>query len=434
MDKNNNSTNNYQSRFVLKDSKDIKTTQVNLESFVYGNDKVDTIVVESKQPKKQSKKFLFKIIYFLVMLGLLLCALNLSSNIDFSEWMTRNVGKYWVLISGSITSFIPFSLFEILAIIFGIYIVYIFINNIRRLFKKKFKVALKSFTNCMIICLTIASLYATCTSYAYNRKPVDIPLYNNSVDSNEVVEITKYYINKLNNLSGSLNRQDDGQIDLYSYYSFEELSTQMKEEFKRLDSDYFYSFTPTSKKLLTKWIFTQMNTTGITFTLTGEPNVNTLMPLVDIPFTMAHEIAHTKGVMREDDANLVAYYICITSSSPIIQYCGLFWAYQRLMSAVYYTSGNTVYSEVNSLVDKNIKAEQTLYWEFWDQYKLLDKLQDWINDLYLKINGVEEGTGSYNDQEDVTDTGETREDGSIIYEVEYSPVQKMMFQLYFDSI
>ena len=77
-------------------------------------------------------------------------------------------------------------------------------------------------------------------------------------------------------------------------------------------------------------------------------------------------------------------------------------------------------------------------YDYWSTFvSPLDALSNYINDLYLKLQGSEEGTESYQEpyQYEAGETGETTEYGEPLYEVtEYSPVQKIYFAIYYASL
>ena len=58
---------------------------------------------------KKVKKWL---ILFIIGLVFLLLGVLGSLNPDISEWMVTHINRYYILGMGSLTSFLPFSLFE----------------------------------------------------------------------------------------------------------------------------------------------------------------------------------------------------------------------------------------------------------------------------------------------------------------------------------
>lgn len=147
---------------------------------------------------------------------------------------------------------------------------------------------------------------------------------------------------------------------------------------------------------------------------------------------MAHEISHSKGVNREDDANLVALYICLNSDDDFIRYSGYYNGILSFLDA-YNTTFRKSYRDKYPLRDEIYREYNVLY-NFWNSHDLLAKIGNFYNNIFLKINGNKNGTDDYNDSSDKVDTGEVDNDGQqIIIITDYSPYQKLFFSLYFDK-
>lgn len=383
--------------------------------------------------KKNNKRFKLKLIWLIVVVLNTALFLLLSSSTKIAEFLSKTLNRYYNYLIGSISSLLPFSLFELLVIIFIIIIITYIVLFFRNIFKKKYSKIVRRTTTLLLLVASIISAYIAITKPCYNRDSLKLPQYANKVSNEEVKNICIYYFDKISSLSNSLERDSDGNVDMSKYYTYNELAEQMKKEYERIDNDYISSYTSTAKSLYNSWLLSEMNVTGITFSLTGEANVNTAMPSIDIPFTMAHELAHTKGIMREDDANLLATYICLTSTDSFIQYSGYFRTYSRLLSAAYYTSDKATYTDICSHLPASLLKEAQNYYKYFEEHDTLDKIQDTINDWYLKLSGVQTGVDSYIDVENSTDTGSVRDDGTKIYEVEFSTQQKLLFYLYYNK-
>ncbi|MFZ9782454.1 MAG: DUF3810 family protein, partial [Bacilli bacterium] len=158
--------------------------------------------------------------------------------------------------------------------------------------------------------------------------------------------------------------------------------------------------------------------------------INVLVPDALIPFTMAHELAHAKGVMREEDANLVALYVCLSSNDPYLQYSALFNSFYALLNLLRYIGVPSAYGEVYQSLALTIRKDYVYQNTYWDQYTLLDDVARWINDTYLRIFG-NDGVDSYVDVPEV----EVIDNGENTIEVirQFSPYQKLFFSLYFTS-
>ena len=68
------------------------------------------------------------------------------------------------------------------------------------------------------------------------------------------------------------------------------------------------------------WTYTHIS--GMYTFFTGEANVNVNYPDFIMVSSAAHEMAHQRGVGKEDEANFVAFLVCTLSDDPYIRYCG----------------------------------------------------------------------------------------------------------------
>jgi len=141
-------------------------------------------------------------------------------------------------------------------------------------------------------------------------------------------------------------------------------------------------------------LLTRFGISGIYFPFTSEPNYNADVPDFQLPFTIAHEMAHQRGVARESEANFVAYIVCVNSRDPSVRYSG-------------YRHGLGVLSELYKLdPEKARELSRRLdpgYWEdskraalFWAKAAgMAGKLSYRVNDLYLRANRIKSGAYDY---------------------------------------
>ena len=78
-----------------------------------------------------------------------------------------------------------------------------------------------------------------------------------------------------------------------------------------------------------------INFTGFFFPFTGEANINVDSPPALIPSTIAHELAHQRGVAEEDEANFVAVLSSLEADDPVYAYSACLMAYIYLGNALY---------------------------------------------------------------------------------------------------
>ncbi len=135
--------------------------------------------------------------------------------------------------------------------------------------------------------------------------------------------------------------------------------------------------------------------TGVYIALTGEANVNISSPLCLLPATIAHEMAHQRGVNFEEEANFAAVAACITSGIPVYEYSGALLGLMHLTGALYKTDPAAARRIVSSL-DKYVLLDWQENSDYWARRSSsLSRAASSLYDGYLKSSGVPSGIASY---------------------------------------
>jgi len=373
-----------------------------------------------------------KIIVSIILMITLVILILLKSNSNFAEFISQNISRHWISIFGRFFSEFDFSVFEFIiafSVIFTIVTVVRIIMNLKS--KTKLK-SLNSFLIFIIYVLSIIVIYTTTASFAYNRDDLELDVYLGDIETSELVNISRYFLQDFNYIiNNSELLQRDENSNVICPYSYSELAKIIQSEFSRLDSTYFNSYTPKPKPILSSWLMSQMHIEGVAFAPTGEANFNTKIPAYSLPFTIAHELAHTKGIMREDEANLVATYITLTSENEYLRYSAYNKIYPQLLSAIYMLSRDD-YAEMSAYITQDVYTERANANDFWEKYSLFADISEFFNDLYLKLSGVEEGTDSYNDNPIIIiPPNQPPEDPPIIIYT-FSRTQRLIFNIYYN--
>ena len=134
---------------------------------------------------------------------------------------------------------------------------------------------------------------------------------------------------------------------------------------------------------------------------TGESNVNVDYNDYNLVFTCAHEMAHQRGLSKEDEANFIAFLVCLESDDPYINYCGYLNMFEYMLNPLYKAlkeEENTAeyYSvlrkaDERARIDIGMSSKKTAE----NQSGLIYKISNTANDAYIKINGDENGSASY---------------------------------------
>lgn len=354
----------------------------------------------------------------------------IRQNAAIAESWTNTVSRGWVTFFARFTSLFSVSVFEIFALLVIAAILVGLVVGIVFLCRKKWRPVVTGLICYVLLAVMFVDVYTMTAGFAYYRDPVPVPQSQTQYSGSQTAEIARYYLDDFNALSASQERDSAGNV--VSPYNLIELSEKIGKEFDKLNSDYFFDFTPTAKGLTNNWYLNIMHLSGISFLPTGEAHINTGMPASAFAHTVAHELAHTKGVMREGDANLIAYYLLLNSDDDYLRYCGYYICFSKMMTAVAISNtDSSVYAGLSNDISADIKTEWKAYSAYWEAFPdIMDKISDFFNSLYLKLNGASDGTGSYSDKwdyEDVTDPGT----GQVVERnPTYSDVHKMFFYLY----
>ena len=135
---------------------------------------------------------------------------------------------------------------------------------------------------------------------------------------------------------------------------------------------------------------------GVYFPYTGAGYIPADITVSEIPFCMAHEMAHGFGFAEEGTANFLAYLACITADDPLIRYSGRL-EYFFHISAELYRAAAGEYRDLIKKLPPGIQADRRAIYRNWAQYRgWLMKVGEKVNDAYLKSQGIREGIKSYN--------------------------------------
>ena len=114
-----------------------------------------------------------------------------------------------------------------------------------------------------------------------------------------------------------------------------------------------------------------------------------------LPFTTAHEMAHQRGFAKEDEANYIAYIACINHPDINFQYSGTLAALSYSFNALR-KSDTQKYKELILTCSNGVLNDFKYNQDFWKEYSgPIEKIDDKINDTYLKSQNQQSGTKSY---------------------------------------
>jgi len=148
------------------------------------------------------------------------------------------------------------------------------------------------------------------------------------------------------------------------------------------------------KPVYSSEVLTRLGISGIYFPFTAEPNYNADMPDFQLPFSIAHEMAHQRGVARESEANFVAYVVCVNSRDPFVRYSG-FRNGLGVLSELYRVEPEKA-RELAKQLGTGYREDSRRAALFWAKASgAAGALSHRVNDLYLRANRVKAGAADY---------------------------------------
>ena len=152
------------------------------------------------------------------------------------------------------------------------------------------------------------------------------------------------------------------------------------------------------KPVLISRALTRMWITGVYNPFTGEPNYNREVHAVELPYVMAHEMAHQHGFAREDEANFIAFLICIHSDNAYVRYSGYF--HVRGVTRRLADISPDDYKALVTTLGGGPRADIVAVRNFWRRFQGQTSVAtNYVNDKYLKVNRVSNGTNNYLDSD-----------------------------------
>jgi hypothetical protein len=290
---------------------------------------------------------------------------------------------------------LPFSVFELLILSLPLIVVILAVFTLRR---GRDRVArIRSVFALVGVISMILTSYIYTLAVGYRTTPLAdrIGIEDSAhISEEELYRTVTLVVDEINSLSGSVTFSD-GETRMG--YSVTELSERLVTAYDAMLSRYpiFTNYTSRVKPVHFSTVMSDLGISGIYSFFTGEANVNVEYPDYNLPFTAAHEMAHQRGVSRENEANFVAFLVCISSEDEYVRYSGYLGLYEYLASALYRVNPE-LYYDVLSGLDERARADMRASAAVYNKHKdsVLGKINDRLNDMYLKANGTD-GVVSY---------------------------------------
>ncbi len=310
-------------------------------------------------------------------------------SVAFADAVNSTVSQWLRRAMAGLTSEIPISIFEIVIALIPVFLAVIIIAAVRRSRRRQGRVRLLS--TIAAIALIFWSGNAMALGVAYNTTPLAVKLGIPETDATEddLVAAIGYLAHEVNTLAPVVDT--DGTLGMDSLYSMQEISEKICISYKKIAAEYGYpdTFDSNAKPVYFSNVMSYFALTGIYTYYTGEANVNVVYPDYNVIFTTAHELSHQRGILRENEANFMAYLVNSASDDPYLRYSAALNMLEYIATSLYRTSPERYFEAIEDLCDTaraDINASNAVSRRYGDT--LFSDLSRFVNDLFLKSNGT----------------------------------------------
>lgn len=311
----------------------------------------------------------------------------------------RGIFRVLSTVLSFITGYIPFSLTELLVVLalpLFVFAVILFIKRMKKS-KNRRQTAAKAGKAAGWVISSTLLVYMLMHGANFYRFPVaelmELPQADYSQEF--LVKVVKDLIRQGAAAKAEIAVDEKGSLKLSA--TVPEMLSAGSFGYDKLGEkyDFFKYGAPNGKGVILSRYWSYTGITGMYFPFWCEANVNIDIPKISIPVTAAHELAHTKGFAREDEANFIAFLACAESDNPEIRYSGYYLAIRYFMDIIgeYNTEAtDKLYYEAYEVIQTEVVETAEYYSEKEGEVMAVSSA---VNDSFIKAQGVPEGTVSY---------------------------------------
>ena len=322
---------------------------------------------------------------------------------EFSDFFNRYPAAFFRALLAKITGVLPFSVAETVIMLLPIIITLVVIRIIKAA-RGELKETFKLFVSMMAVLSLFFTSFSLMFASGYRGSTLDkkLGLERTPVSAADLDATARVLLNELTELVPQVKFTPSGSSAMP--YSLFKMDDKLQDAYIKAAKKYDFlpSFRSTVKPIILSEPMTYTHISGIYTFFTGESNINTNFPDYTLPYTAAHELAHQRGIAREDEANFVAYLVCISSDDAYIRYSGYLNMYEYLLIALRRADVGLYKQSLDSL-SRDILDELLAYSAFFSKYEgsVASSISGTINDTYLTIQGAG-GSASYGTVVDLT--------------------------------
>ena len=350
--------------------------------------------------ENNAKKPLFLPRYALILYAVaafaLLVYLAAAIFTPFADWFSRTVGGAVRFLLGHLTGPLPFSLAEILIFLMPVLIAVIGVFAWRH--SDTWRNMARYLFSVVSVVSLLFSLFVFSFGTGYHTSTLDrrLGLAAEAVSAEELKATALWLAGQVNTAAEGVTFGEDGFSQMP--YDLDTLNAHLLDAYEGICNQYAFisSLHVGVKPVLASEAMSYTHITGVYTYFTGEANVNVYFPDYTLPYTAAHEMAHQRGIARENEANFVAFLVCTASGDPYVQYTAYLNLFEYVANALW-QADREAYREAILTLAPEVIGDLRAYDLFFEQFRdsVAADISGAVNDTSLKVHGNKEGTASY---------------------------------------
>ncbi|WP_299621792.1 DUF3810 domain-containing protein [uncultured Tenacibaculum sp.] len=309
------------------------------------------------------------------------------------EYYSNGIYPYISRFLRILLGWLPFSFGDLL----GLILIVLLIQQVYKLVRNRFRGILSKLVQFVGVLSIIYFCFYCFWGLNYFRKPLaeNLGLQQSKYTTEQLVRTTKKTIEIFNKIHFDITQNDTLKIEVP--YSSGEIYDKVPAAYKKVAFDYpqLAYKSPAIKNSLVSLFQSYNGTAGYLNPITGEAQVNSMLPKAGYPATTCHEVAHQIGWSAENDANFLGFLACTYSDDIYFNYSGYRMAFRYCMREIR-KRDKELYKELWKTVNKGIKKELNDNYLFWKKYE--NPIEPYIKkgyNSYLKANNQSKGIESY---------------------------------------
>ena len=356
--------------------------------------------METTEKKKITFRSLWRLcparhVVLLVSLAWLAAYFLLRGNKAVMNALCRTLVRPWHAFAGKLFSAVPFSVTEWVILLLGALGIVLLILLVVRLIRRRWSKAYRTGMTVLSVSAALFALFCLWWGVLYYSDSFteQSGLERRDISVQELETVTKYFAAQANALGEYVERGEDGVF------------TADKDAIFRRSADIYDGAEQIfpclaapavrAKPVVLSRLLSYIHYTGFFFPYTAEANLNADSPACLLPSTIAHELAHLRGVAREDEANFCAVVACMESGDDEYRYSGALLAYIYLGNALY-SADYDAWKEVYSSLSENVRADLTANNAYWKQFETpAADVSEKVYESFLQTYGDDRGMQSY---------------------------------------